>query len=89
MTMPGSLGEMSLVSPSEWLQTEPLGTEVQERNSPGAKSPVAIESTTPHPRLLQATSLQAMLPSGSPEGCEFGAVLRSEGFRPRTSTLTG
>ena len=51
MTMPGSLGEMSLVSPSEWLQTEPLGTEVQERNSPGAKSPVAIESTTPHPRL--------------------------------------
>ena len=49
MTMPGSLGEMSLVSPSEWLQTEPLGTEVQERNSPGAKSPVAIGSALPTP----------------------------------------
>lgn len=89
MTMPGPLADMSLVSPSEWLQTEPLGTEVQERNSPGAKSPVAIGSATPHPRLFQATSLQAVLLSGSPEGCEFGAVLRSEGFRPRTSTLTG
>ena len=70
MTMPGSLGEMSLMSSSEWLQIEPLGTEVQEGNSPGAKSPVAI-GRTPHPRLLQATSFQAVLLSGSPEAGEF------------------
>ena len=63
MAMPGSLGEVSLVPPSEWLQTEPLGTEVQEGNSPGAKSPVAIGSAPPpgssRPRPSRLCSLVA------------------------------